>query len=127
MASMRAKLRSIRPLSLLKLVAGSFGAIYTALAVLFGLLGMAGCNTVHWNREAVTGVWALPVAFLISVFLWIASTLFVWVALAVGFPLVSMIDEIVIEGEAASEKPNQPQHAASTAVTPPAPQEPPQA
>ena len=104
---MTAKLRNIRPLSLLKFLAGGFGVFYLALGVLFGVLGMAGCNSVRWNQEAVTGLYALPMSLLICLMMWIGSTAFVWVALVVGSPLFRMFEEIHVEGDVAPQEPNQ--------------------
>jgi hypothetical protein len=100
---MTVKISSIRSTSVFQYVAASLFAAYLCLAVFFGLLGTAGCNTVHWNREAIHGIWALPFAILICMIMWLFSTLFVWLALSIGFPLFRMIYPVSLEAEVASD------------------------
>ena len=96
---MTVKIRSLRPGSVFKYVAASFATFYLILAFLFGLLAMAGCNTVRWNREAVHGFQALPFSLLICAAMWIFSTVFTWVALTVGFTASQEFFPTLLEAE----------------------------
>ena len=108
---MTVKISSIRPTSVFLYVTASLFAFCLSLAIFFGVLGAAGCNTVHWNREPVHGIWALPFSILISMIMWLFSTLFVWLALAIGFPLFRIIYPISLEAEVADEeKPDSPKN-----------------
>ena len=96
---MTIKVRSLKPVSVLKFVAGSYLMIFLLLALLFGGLAAVGFHTVGWNREAITGVWALPCAFLISSVMWLVSTVFTWLALVIGFPLFRLAFKPELEAE----------------------------
>ena len=100
---MRVKINNIRPLSVLKYVAGSYLAFFVLLALIFGGLATIGLRTVRWNGEPVTGIWALPVAMLICIMMWLGSTICTWVALIVGFPIFRLVQPLDIEGDASDE------------------------
>ncbi len=100
---MTIRIRSLKPVSVLKYVAGSYLMIYLLLALLFGSLGVLGFHTVRWNREAITGIWALPCALFVSGFMWLGSTVLTWLALVIGFPIFSLVFQPELEGDDAKE------------------------
>jgi hypothetical protein len=104
---MKIRVTKISPLAALKLVAGSISCFYFALCLVFGLLAVAGCHTIRWNGEAVTGIWAIPYAVLIAGMMSIGSTVFGWLALTVGLPIFQWIYPTDFECELSNEEPNQ--------------------
>src|SRR5689334_3796767 len=96
---MKIKIRTLRSASVLKYVGGSYLMIFLLLALLSGGLAAMGFHTVRWNREAITGVWALPCAFFICTFLWLVTTILTWLSLVVGFPLFRLVYQLELEGE----------------------------
>jgi len=77
--------------------------IYLVLCLLFGGLGAIGFGTVRWNGKVITGFAALPCAVCISGFLWVGSTVFTWLALAIGFPMFRLAFQPSIEADDTGE------------------------
>jgi hypothetical protein len=96
---MTVKIRGLRPASALKYVAVSFLTFYLILALIFGLLAMAGCNTMRWNRGAVHGIAAMPLSLMICLVIWVFSTVFTWIALSVGFTVFQSFCPTTLEAE----------------------------
>ncbi|MGA2445873.1 MAG: hypothetical protein ABSG50_10650 [Opitutaceae bacterium] len=120
---MNVRITKMRSLSALKMVAGSLTCFYFALSLFFGVLAIAGCHTVRWNGEVITGIWALPYAVLIALMMSIGSTIFGWLAFTVGLPIFRWIYPTNFECELSEDRPNQAAQSTTPAVTPPAGQE----
>lgn len=101
---MNVRVRKIRPLAALKLVAGSATCFSFTICLFFGVLAIGGCHTIHVNGQPITGIWAFPYSVLLALMMAIVTTVIGWIALVVGSAMFQFIYPTDFECEASDEE-----------------------
>jgi hypothetical protein len=91
--------------SMFKIVAIGSSISLISFAVLMGVFALFGAQTVHWNRQAVTGITGLIASPFIGVFLAAFATFFSWLGFAFSFWLFSQFGSLRVE-YVSDESPN---------------------
>jgi hypothetical protein len=95
--------------TLFKIVALGCSIFLMSFAVLMGVFASLGAHTLHWNREAVTGVSGLVLSPFLGATLTVIFTLFGWLGFAVSFWIFSKFGRLRVDYicDEASETPAQ--------------------